>query len=86
MIKLVVFDMAGTTVDEQNVVYKTLQKAINHGGIPVTLEDVLETGAGKEKKGEMTKTKQSAPPLAPSVRKPQRWVSRSRQRGGWGAW
>jgi len=50
MIKLVVFDMAGTTVDEQNVVYKTLQKAINHGGIPVTLEDVLETGAGKEKK------------------------------------
>ena len=50
MIKLVVFDMAGTTVDEQNVVYKTLQKAINHGGIQVTLDDVLETGAGQEKK------------------------------------
>lgn len=50
MTKLVVFDMAGTTVDEQNVVYKTLQKAINHGGIPVTLEQVLDLGAGKEKK------------------------------------
>ncbi len=50
MIKMVVFDMAGTVVDEQNVVYKTLQKAINHGGIPVTLEQVLALGAGKEKK------------------------------------
>ena len=49
-IKLVVFDMAGTTVDEQNVVYKTLQKAINLGGISVSLEDVLKSGAGKEKK------------------------------------
>jgi phosphonatase-like hydrolase len=50
MIKMVVFDMAGTTVDEQNVVYKTLQKAINLAGIPVTLDQVLELGAGKEKK------------------------------------
>ena len=49
-VKLVVFDMAGTTVDEQNVVYKTLQKAINLGGISVSLEDVLKSGAGKEKK------------------------------------
>lgn len=50
MINMVVFDMAGTVVNEQNVVYKTLQKAINNGGIPVTLEQVLADGAGKEKK------------------------------------
>ena len=41
--------MAGTTVDENNVVYKTLQKAINQFGFEVTLDQVLEQGAGKEK-------------------------------------
>ena len=46
---MVVFDMAGTTVDENNVVYKTLQKVINLAGYNFTLEQVLETGAGKEK-------------------------------------
>ncbi len=49
MIKLIVFDMAGTVINEDNVVYKTLQKAANEGGINVTLEQVLEMGAGKEK-------------------------------------
>lgn len=49
MTKLIVFDMAGTTVDEDNVVYKTLQKVIVRGGYDVTLETVLEHGAGKEK-------------------------------------
>lgn len=49
MIKIVVFDMAGTTVDEGNVVYKTLQKAINKAGVDVSLEEVLLHGAGKEK-------------------------------------
>ena len=48
-IKMVVFDMAGTTVDEDNVVYKTLQEAIVKHSIPVTLEEVLSHGAGKEK-------------------------------------
>ncbi|MVM35193.1 HAD-IA family hydrolase [Spirosoma sp. HMF4905] len=48
-IKMVVFDMAGTTVDENNVVYKTVQKAINQFGFDVTLDQVLEQGAGKEK-------------------------------------
>lgn len=48
-IKLVVLDMAGTTVNEQNVVYKTLQKAINKHNIDVSLDTVLEFGAGKEK-------------------------------------
>ena len=48
-IKLVVFDMAGTVVDEDNVVYKTLMKAINNNGYNYSLDRVLEVGAGKEK-------------------------------------
>lgn len=46
---MVVFDMAGTTVDEDNVVYKTLQKTINKAGFNFSLQQVLTTGAGKEK-------------------------------------
>ncbi len=49
MISIVVFDMAGTTVNEDNVVYKTLQQAINKKGFQVTLDQVLAEGAGKEK-------------------------------------
>jgi phosphonatase-like hydrolase len=49
-IKMVVFDMAGTTVNENNVVYKTLRTAINEAGFDFTLDQVLEQGAGKEKK------------------------------------
>lgn len=49
MIKMVVFDMAGTTVDENNVVYKTLMRAVNESGHDFTLEEVLAAGAGKEK-------------------------------------
>jgi phosphonatase-like hydrolase len=49
MIKLIVFDMAGTVINEDNVVYKTLQKAANLGGIAVNLQQVLEVAAGKEK-------------------------------------
>jgi phosphonatase-like hydrolase len=49
MVKLIVFDMAGTVVNENNVVYKTLQQSINEAGINVTLEQVLAEGAGKEK-------------------------------------
>ena len=49
MIKMVVFDMAGTTVDENNVVYKTLQKVINEAGHNFSLAQVLAAGAGKEK-------------------------------------
>jgi phosphonatase-like hydrolase len=48
-IKLVVFDMAGTTVDEDNIVYKTVQKVINDEGFDLNLDQVLEFGAGKEK-------------------------------------
>lgn len=48
-IDLLVFDMAGTVVNEDNVVYKTLQKAINKYGYELSLTFVLEHGAGKEK-------------------------------------
>ncbi|WP_062265220.1 phosphonatase-like hydrolase [Endozoicomonas arenosclerae] len=48
-IKLAVFDMAGTTVDEDNVVYKTVNRSLTEAGYEFTLEDVLEHGAGKEK-------------------------------------
>ena len=46
-IKLVVFDMAGTTVNENNLVYHTLLLTIIQHGFEFTLEDVLEYGAGK---------------------------------------
>ncbi|MCS7468434.1 phosphonatase-like hydrolase [Stieleria sp. ICT_E10.1] len=49
MIELVVFDMAGTTVDEDNVVYKTVRAAINAAGYQFTQDQVQATGAGKEK-------------------------------------
>jgi len=49
MIELVVFDMAGTTVDEDNVVYKTVRAAINATGYDFTQEQVQAAGAGKEK-------------------------------------
>lgn len=49
-IKMVVFDMAGTTVNENNIVYKTLREAINIvGGYELTLAEVMQHGAGKEK-------------------------------------
>ncbi len=49
MIQLVIFDMAGTTVDEQNIVYKTVQKAIQAKGFEVELDIVLKMAAGREK-------------------------------------
>lgn len=49
-IQAVVFDMAGTTVNENNVVYKTLQQIVNQYGGHFSLETVLEQGGGKEKR------------------------------------
>ena len=46
---MLVFDMAGTTVNENMLVYKTLQSAIEEAGFTVTLEQVLAEGAGMEK-------------------------------------
>ncbi len=48
-IELVVLDMAGTAVDEGNVVYKTVREAINAAGYTFTQDQVQEAGAGKEK-------------------------------------
>ena len=48
-IKMIVFDMAGTTIDEDNIVYKTLHKSINEYDVDVDLTAVLEIGAGQEK-------------------------------------
>lgn len=46
---MVVFDMAGTVVNEDNLVYKTLHKAIVTSGIEVELAEILRLGAGKAK-------------------------------------
>ncbi len=48
MLKLIVFDMAGTTVDEDNVVYKTVRAAINATGYEFTQEQVQAAGAGRK--------------------------------------
>jgi phosphonatase-like hydrolase len=50
MIKMVVFDMAGTTINEDNMVYKTIQKVLNNAGSNFSLQQVLADGAGKEKR------------------------------------
>lgn len=49
IVELVVFDMAGTTVDEDNIVYKTLHRALLDQGVTTDLNTVLLHGAGKEK-------------------------------------
>ncbi|MFP3596460.1 HAD-IA family hydrolase [Chryseobacterium sp. SIMBA_029] len=48
-IELLVLDMAGTTINEDNVVYKTLKDAVNDYGYQVSLEKVLSCCAGMEK-------------------------------------
>ncbi|MBT2621412.1 MULTISPECIES: phosphonatase-like hydrolase [Chryseobacterium] len=48
-IELLVLDMAGTTINEDNVVYKTLMHSVNDYGYGVSLEKVLSSCAGKEK-------------------------------------
>ncbi|QDT61132.1 Phosphonoacetaldehyde hydrolase [Stieleria bergensis] len=49
MIELLVLDIAGTTVDEDNVVYKTVRAAINAAGHQFSQQQVQAAGAGKEK-------------------------------------
>lgn len=48
-IELLVLDMAGTTINEDNVVYKTLMHSVNDYGYEVSLDTVLSSCAGKEK-------------------------------------
>ena len=47
---MVVFDMAGTTINENNIVYKLLHQVLIDDGYDCSLELVLAIGAGKEKK------------------------------------
>ena len=42
MIEMVVFDMAGTVVDEENLVYRTLHKTLFQSGIDISFEEVLK--------------------------------------------
>ena len=48
-INLFVFDMAGTTVNEDNIVYKTLRQSVNKLGYDFSLETVLLIAGGQEK-------------------------------------
>jgi len=49
MIKLAIFDLAGTIVDEDNLVYKNIVTAFEQEGFPMELATVLDKAAGKEK-------------------------------------
>ena len=50
MIRCIIFDMAGTTIDEDNLVYKSMHQALTEADIEISLEEVLSFAAGKEKK------------------------------------
>ncbi|MFT6319247.1 MAG: phosphonatase-like hydrolase [Granulosicoccus sp.] len=50
MIQLVIFDMAGTAINEDNLVYQTILITLKYHGIKIDLETVLEHCAGKEKR------------------------------------
>ena len=47
-IEMVVFDMAGTTVDEGGTVYRTLQRALRRGGHDFEYDEILQA-AGRSK-------------------------------------
>ncbi len=53
--KLVVFDMAGTTVDERNVVYEVMTASLVAAGVEVELEAVVAVGAGQEKRSALAR-------------------------------
>ncbi len=48
-IQLLLFDMAGTTVDEGKIVYKTVHRAVERAGYPAPFETVKFIAAGKKK-------------------------------------
>jgi phosphonatase-like hydrolase len=54
LVQLVVFDMAGTTINEDNLVYKTVQLSLEKAGYTVPLDKVLLLAAGKEKRQAIT--------------------------------
>jgi phosphonatase-like hydrolase len=48
-LQLIVFDMAGTTVDEDKIVYKTVHRAVVQAGYEVSFETVQSIAGGKKK-------------------------------------
>ena len=50
-VQMVVFDMAGTTVDEGKIVYKSVRQALLEAGLDLTLDQVLEIGGWNKKEG-----------------------------------
>ncbi|MEM6633387.1 MAG: phosphonatase-like hydrolase [Bacteroidota bacterium] len=50
-VQMVVFDMAGTTVDEGKIVYKSVQQALAESGVTISLTQVLEIGGWNKKEG-----------------------------------
>lgn len=48
-IKMVVFDLAGTVINENNLVYHTIHNVLVKEGYGVSLDTVLNIGSGKEK-------------------------------------
>ncbi|MEL6898256.1 MAG: hypothetical protein AAFP90_19330 [Planctomycetota bacterium] len=63
--------MAGITVNENNVVYRTIEAAIAAAGYTIDLETVLQHGAGKERRTAiadiLTATNQSADPATINI-------------------
>ena len=49
-ISLAIFDMAGTTIQENNLVYRTMHEVLVKHDLGVDLETVLSRAAGKEKR------------------------------------
>lgn len=47
--KMVVFDLAGTVINENNLVYHTIHNVLLNAGYDVSLDTVLSIGSGKEK-------------------------------------
>ncbi|MEM7484434.1 MAG: HAD hydrolase-like protein [Bacteroidota bacterium] len=54
MVELIIFDMAGTSINEENIVYRTITDSLKNRGYDVSLEQVLLYGAGKEKRQAIT--------------------------------
>ncbi len=46
---MVVFDIAGTVINENNLVYQTIHNVLVNAGYDVSLDTVLSIGSGKEK-------------------------------------
>lgn len=62
MIELIIFDLEGTTVDDQSVAYQTMTSFLQDKGYEVSFEQVLELSTGIGKRESLKRlVKQSAP-------------------------